>query len=119
LKLRVPRVIVTLAISRGMLTLIEISDARLSFAKALEDAQAKYGKPIKQETSTTWNAFGAKVDTGHARSDMPDGVVLTIDELNVALTSSSDQWQSSENLSAATQKIHSEEHAGNLIRSQS
>jgi hypothetical protein len=67
----------------GVLTLIEISDARLSFAKALEDAQAKYGKPIKQDTSTTRNAFGVKVDTGHARWDMPDDVVLTIDELIV------------------------------------
>jgi len=67
----------------GMLTLIEISDPRISFAEALEDASAKYDNPTKQDTLTTRNAFGIKVDTGHARWDMPDGVVLTIDEVIV------------------------------------
>jgi hypothetical protein len=67
----------------GILSLIEISNPQMSFAEALQDATAKYGKPTKQDTLTTRNAFGVKVDTGHARWDMPDGVVLTIDEVIV------------------------------------
>jgi hypothetical protein len=66
-----------------MLTLVELSQTRISFDEALEDARTKYGKPSKQETLTTRNAFGVKLDTGHARWDMRDGVVLSIDELIV------------------------------------
>jgi hypothetical protein len=66
---------------RGKLALV--TTHAKNFSQVLADATAKYGSPAKYgtvRTVTVENGYRAVLDTGYARWNMPDGVVITATE---------------------------------------